>query len=315
MSPSWEPVATRRRTASRGVVIGVVISIVVVLVSVGVGLALVAARPDGLSGISSAFEGPPVPIAVTQQVPGTLTSAEPTRRYEFNITTPGTITIDVNGDFDSFLELFYEYETYPQWTDDDSGDNLNARILASVQPGRYTALVRPYSEGTTGSFTITVSAPWEQAGMPPPPPHPPDPSIPGVPRVERQTHAGVVASVSGSAPVTVGSQCVIEISPANTGNQLNCRVRVICNGGVIYGREEGGSRYGYNQCSSFDSGTGTPSIEAHDTGYSRIDGDPRIDLQTTMGHITVSEQGPRGNWSVGIRFTPPPSSQIPGTSI
>ena len=315
MSPSWSPAVATSRSTGRNVVIGVVIAVVGVVLALGIGLAYVVSRTNDWSSGSMRSDVPPVPISVNQPIPGALTTSAPSRLYEFVITRPGSISVSVDGDFDNFLEIFYEDEEVPRWTDDDSGGNLNAQIFTPVEPGRYYAKVRPYSEGTTGSFTLTVTAPAEQPQLGYPPGYPTEPAVPNGPRISPRTYTGVVASESGPAPATTGSQCVIQITGANTPNSLNCRVRVICNGGVIYGRDEAGQQYGFNRCTSFTPGGGVAVIEAHDTGNSQQDGDPRIDLQTSMGQITVSDQGTQLPWSVTIRFTGPAAMNAPGTAI
>jgi hypothetical protein len=43
-------------------------------------------------------------------------------------------------------------------TDDDSGEGTNARIVQTLQPGRYTVRVRHYSQKKTGEYRIQVKA-------------------------------------------------------------------------------------------------------------------------------------------------------------
>jgi len=66
-------------------------------------------------------------------------------------------------------------------------------------------------------------------------------------RVERLgeavVRAGTVTKVEGEPGAAVGKACTVEVSPAQARDS-NCRVRVRCDGKVLYG--DGGS--GYNQC-------------------------------------------------------------------
>jgi hypothetical protein len=194
-----------------------------------------------------------------------------------------------------------------------------------MSPGTYYALVRAYSDGTTGSFTVTINAPAELAtmggpglpgggGFPPgggvtPPMQ--TPFYPPGSAIAPQTHRGVVASVSGPAPVAAGATCNVFITGETSSGRLNCRVRAICNGNVIYGRDAARTRYGYSRCAVTSGPAGQQNLEAHDTGPSVPDGDPMMDLNTAAGQVTISDQTPAGSWSVVVRFVGPGG----GTSI
>lgn len=313
--PSMAPMpAARPGHTTRNVVIGVVVALALVVIALGFTVYLAVSHSDDFRDLGSGPGANPVPITPNQPVPGSLTRDDPTRSYEFTITQPGMVVISVVGDFDNYLELYQGSDTVPILEDDDSGGSLNATISSMLSPGRYVVLVRPYSEGTTGSFTLTVNAPAESSGMGGTPPPVPGPSV--GPPVEDQTRTGAVASVNGPAPASVGDQCVIQLEHATTSNGLNCRIRVTCGGGIIYGRDGDTLRYGYNQCVVTGPPGGPAVIEAHDRGYSTEDGDPRIDFQSASGQLTVTDQQPNGSvWSVTVRFTSPAVPDAPRTAI
>lgn len=327
MGPTWGSPGVMVGGAARNAAIGIVVAVAIALLGVGgiVAFALLGSTMD--SGGGTTDHGTPILVNTNQPVPGILTSTQPTRTYEFVTTQVGLVTVSVEGDFDSFLELYVGDESTPRWSDDDSGGSLNARIMASLEPGRYFALVRPFSEGTTGSYTFAVTAPMEPTPMTgppgttppmnPPTPYPGTPGVPGTGAVTPQDRTGVVAAVSGPAPVTSGSQCTVRISSANTQGGHNCRVVVTCGGSVIYGHEDARGQYGFNRCTVVPAGGGPATIEAHDTSVSPVDGDPRIDLQTAFGEIVVTDQDSAGRmWTVSIRFTSPAGApDAPTTAI
>jgi hypothetical protein len=302
------------------------VAVVIVAIVAGIMVLMGAVTAFFLMQVSpgperSTSSGPSIAVVTNQPVPGILTTSEPRRTYEFQVTQNGLVTVSVVGDFDSYLELYSGDESSPRWEDDDSGGGLNARIMTTLAPGRYRALVRPYSQGSTGSYTFTVTAPMEPTPMtlPPgtapglgtPPLAPPTPPVPGV--IAPETRNGTVAAVAGNAPVATGSQCIVQIQSASTTGGLNCRIIVTCGGTVIYGREDARGQYGFNRCSVAPAGSGPGGIEAHDTNVTGADGDPRIDLQTAFGEIVVSDLDPSGApWTVSIRFTPPAGAPPPG---
>jgi hypothetical protein len=309
---AWGQTASPQGNRARPlIIIGVAVAMLLVGASVAVTMFFANSGNGDWGGSAAESAGPPILIDLNQPVPGSLTSAAPTRTYEFTIAQPGLVRIAINGDFDSYLELYEGTATMPGWQDDDSGGNLNAMISTSLQPGRYYALVRAYSDGNYGNFTLTVTAPGAgSGGMPLPPP-----PLPLGPRVTPQTRTGVVATVSGRAPVTTGDQCVVQISAADSQRGLNCRVQVTCAGNMIYGRDAADRRFGFNRCAVTTPMGGIEVIEAHDQEMTANDGDPRIDLLTAQGTITVTDQGDQGLWSVTIRFTSPGSPPTETTAI
>lgn len=101
-------------------------------------------------------------IQVNSTTSSFLDGANPRRRYLFNISQPGLVTIQLLSDFDNYLELYDATGANQLATDDDSGEGLNALLSRNLGPGQYSVLVRPYSDGT-GPFTLIIMAPAETA--------------------------------------------------------------------------------------------------------------------------------------------------------
>ncbi|NDJ74773.1 MAG: hypothetical protein GYB65_00825, partial [Chloroflexi bacterium] len=81
-----------------------------------------------------------------------------THTYVFNGTADEMVTIDLQSpDFDTYLELL-DQDGNQLITNDDGGEGLNSRIAYYVLPysGDYTILVRGYSEGAVGGYTLTL---------------------------------------------------------------------------------------------------------------------------------------------------------------
>jgi hypothetical protein len=317
MSAFPHPGAAAPSRTGRNLVIGIVIAVVVLfLVMCGGGMAAYwLARGSG-GGSSSASQL----IAVNTPVSGDITFSRDAQVYEFTLTQTGIVTITVTGDFDNYLELYRGTESNPFMEDDDSGGSLNASISTTLTPGTYYARVRAYSSGTTGNFTIIVTAPSEQAfgvpgqnpgwGTPPPvPPMPPQPPIvpsyPGV--VQPQTFQGTVASVGGVAPVNAGQQCTVALTAESGGANLNCRVNVTCGGTVIYGGERDRQRFGFVHCEVSDLG-GRQAVVAHDVNPTDDEGDPMIDVDTGAGTVVVSDRVRGSEWNARIQLAGPQPS-------
>jgi hypothetical protein len=75
--------------------------------------------------------------------------------YSF-VAAGGEVAIDLAGDFDALVEIYSE-DCVLLGRDDDGGDGLNARLVASLVPGRYRAGVSSADRGGAGSFRLTVS--------------------------------------------------------------------------------------------------------------------------------------------------------------
>jgi len=67
----------------------------------------------------------------------------------------GRLTMETTGNIDTFME-FYNYDTEEELaSDDDSGQDMNARINYNVRSGtRYLAVVRGYSSSTVGAYSF-----------------------------------------------------------------------------------------------------------------------------------------------------------------
>lgn len=264
----------------------------------------------------------PETISTNTPVSGEIDYSHDHRVYEFTLTQAGAVSVAVVSDFDNYLELYREGEETAFTQDDDSGGNLNALINTTLTPGTYYALVRPFSGGETGDYTITVTAlaepefagghgatppvgggtPPVGGGTPPPVGGTSPPYAPSGTEIVTQTHRGVASSVSGPAPVTAGTQCNVVIMGAQTRGGHNCRVQVTCNGNTIYGRDAGNTRYGYVQCTARNTSTGTQLLQAVDNGPTSSGGDPMINLDTGSNSISVSDDTRGGLWNVTIQF-------------
>jgi hypothetical protein len=79
--------------------------------------------------------------------------------YKFTADSDGRYVIDSLGDTDVVMKLFGpDNQTALIAEDDDSGVDLNARIIADLIPGEYYVQIRHYNlEGGTGEYTVGVS--------------------------------------------------------------------------------------------------------------------------------------------------------------
>jgi hypothetical protein len=80
-----------------------------------------------------------------------------------------------------------------------------------------------------------------------------------------------------------GGSCSVEVSAAD-GAFLNCRIRIRCNGDLVYGL----SGAGFNNCRR----DGALFIFAHDHNGTRRDGDPRMFFDLRAGRIIISDDDP-----------------------
>ncbi|MCB0126308.1 MAG: hypothetical protein KDE58_28820 [Caldilineaceae bacterium] len=78
-------------------------------------------------------------------------------KYLFRVERAGCYRMETNGSLDLVLGLFGPNdETKGITEDDDSGNRLNARIVAELLPGLYTLKVRHYNGRRTGEYQIGV---------------------------------------------------------------------------------------------------------------------------------------------------------------
>ena len=117
--------------------------------------------------------------------------------------------------------------------------------------------------------------------------------------VPNHTYRVVATRVEGDAPIGQGAQCTLSIGFA-LGCGFNCRLRVTCGSVVVYGARASG----YNRCRVTPSTGNVPAIEAHDTGASQDDGDPRIDIWTTAGRVDVGDTEGGTTWSATLQVAP-----------
>lgn len=77
--------------------------------------------------------------------------------YTFTVTNAGKYRVETEGQLDMVMSLFGPNNaTTLVAQDDDSGDQLNARIIAPLKPGSYTVRVRHYSAKRIGDYKIGV---------------------------------------------------------------------------------------------------------------------------------------------------------------
>ncbi|WP_394840940.1 M12 family metallopeptidase [Pendulispora brunnea] len=78
--------------------------------------------------------------------------------YQFTAKTKGRYIIETGGPTDLVMKLFGpNSQTALIAEDDDSGVGFNARIIATLAPGRYFVQVRHFNEvGGTGSYSVKV---------------------------------------------------------------------------------------------------------------------------------------------------------------
>lgn len=115
----------------------------------------------GLSGLLSPTQAAPASsggtIEIGQTVSGTLSNSQAS--WTFTGTTGQTLSISMEGTFDTYLELYGPSGSMIA-SDDDGGQGLNS-LIASVrltQDGTYRIVARGFGGNATGSYTLTLSA-------------------------------------------------------------------------------------------------------------------------------------------------------------
>ena len=79
--------------------------------------------------------------------------------YQFTADADGRFVIETEGETDVVMKLFGpDNETALIAEDDDSGVDVNARIVADLICGKYYVQIRHYNrEGGTGDYSVRVS--------------------------------------------------------------------------------------------------------------------------------------------------------------
>ena len=107
------------------------------------------------------------------------------RFYTFTLSAESDVTIDLSSDEDTFLYLRSGITTDGDTVaenDDRATDDYDSQIISTLQPNSYTIEATTYAAGTTGSFTLTVTAVPVSDTTTPEPPDPPTPDpTPGDP--------------------------------------------------------------------------------------------------------------------------------------
>ncbi|MBY0473874.1 MAG: tyrosinase family protein [Nitrosomonas sp.] len=117
----------------------------------------VAVRSD-----SSSPDPAPIPIPELvvdgASINATISAANESDVYRFNITTDAIYTIQTSGTTDTFMSLHGPNSQIPVIaSDDDEGVSFNALIRSQLAPGEYFVRVRHYSPIGTGPYTIRVT--------------------------------------------------------------------------------------------------------------------------------------------------------------
>jgi len=100
---------------------------------------------------------------------------------------------------------------------------------------------------------------------------------------EPTVYPGRVVVARGPTMAQDGGSCSVEVREAD-GAFLNCRIRIRCNGDLVYGL----SGAGFNNCRR----DGELFVFAHDHNGTRRDGDPRMFFDLRAGRIIISDDDP-----------------------
>jgi|GEM_PF-3353643 len=102
--------------------------------------------------------GTPYRLAITDQVSTWWGSTHYADYYRLIPAATGSVTLNMIGSFDTFLILYdsnWNYLTY----DDDSGDNLNARLTYNLTAGQtYYVEATSWAANVFGTYTLTTSS-------------------------------------------------------------------------------------------------------------------------------------------------------------
>ncbi len=127
-----------------------------ILIAVGT-TALLAGRVVGL-GVGPSDEVFDLDAEGASTRSGELTLLHPRRTVRFQTSRLGHVVIETRSGLDLYLELARVDGEALRYLaeDDDSGEDLDARIDTSLAPGTYTIIVRPYG-ATTGPFVLSIT--------------------------------------------------------------------------------------------------------------------------------------------------------------
>ncbi|MFT5498161.1 MAG: tyrosinase, partial [Kiritimatiellia bacterium] len=88
-----------------------------------------------------------------------ILAANESDTYVFAVGSSGRFTVETLGGTDTFLNVFGpNSETQALGSDDDSGADLNGRVVANLTPGQYFARVRHFSPTGSGPYAIRVTS-------------------------------------------------------------------------------------------------------------------------------------------------------------
>jgi hypothetical protein len=96
------------------------------------------------------------PSSTAQAVAGGLSLLAMRAEHPLSLATSGSVVLATRSGADLYLELARVGEDGTRVRlaeDDDGGDGLDARIEASLEPGAYVVIVRPYA-ATTGPYLL-----------------------------------------------------------------------------------------------------------------------------------------------------------------
>ena len=121
-------------------------------------------------------------------------------------------------------------------------------------------------------------------------------AVQAVEPVGEPTHyRGRGVAARGPTMARDGSTCSVEVQPAD-GAFLNCRIRVRCDGDLVYGL----SGAGFNNCRR----DGDLFVFAHDHSGTRRDGDPRMFFDLMAGRVIISDDDPDVEVLVDLMTSP-----------
>jgi len=138
------------------------------LVCLCAALGALAAAPAAAQSARTVTLGRPVADSLTARDPQRRSGRAPYHVWQFEGRRGQRVAIDmISADFDSYV-LLRDPDGYLVGTDDDSGDELNARLRAILgRDGTYRIVASAVGDTARGRYTLAVSG-WETPAAPAP---------------------------------------------------------------------------------------------------------------------------------------------------
>lgn len=118
----------------------------------------------GVRAVNAAPNPDPAPAPIPElivngaSIDTSISAANESDVYRFNVTAEDFYTIQTNGTTDTFLSLHGPNSQIPEIiSNDDSGISFNALIRRQLSPGEYFVRVRHYSPSGTGAYSVRVT--------------------------------------------------------------------------------------------------------------------------------------------------------------